>query len=152
MTPLKLLASTLIALVVGGAAPSCATALTTASGTGTVTGTESSGDRTKPNGLIHYADCTGPDGSQCRVIVTAATEYSLRPGQPCPDGPHVPTVRQQNPELYDQLQSALNQPLPYSGGDSNGPCGSWGAADKADADQAQAEWNQCMASHSGTGK
>ncbi len=112
---------------------------------GTVTGTEYDRDPNNPATGTHYAECTGPDGTQYRVIVSAATEYSLHRGQPCPDGPHVPTVRQENPELYDEIQSALNQPLPYHGGDSNGPCWAWSAPDKATADQARAEWNQCMA-------
>ena len=88
---------------------------------GTVTGTEYDRDPNNPATGTHYAECTGPDG------------------------PHVPTVRQENPELYDEIQSALNQPLPYHGGDSNGPCWDWSAADQATADQARAEWNQCMA-------
>lgn len=67
MTPLKLaLAGSLIALAVGGATQSCNIPPPSigASGTATVTGTESSGDKTKPNGLTHYADC---------VAATAAT-------------------------------------------------------------------------------
>lgn len=81
------------------------------------------------------------------MIVSADTMYSLRSGQPCPAGPHVPTARQENPGLYDEIQSALNSPLPFNGGDANGPCGSWAAADKADADQMAAEYQQCMATH-----
>lgn len=163
MTPLKLaLAGSLIALAVGGATQSCNTAASAptatttpsptttsgAAGTATVTGTEASGDKNKPNGLTHYADCTGADGSEYRVIVSADVEYSLRAGQPCPAGQHVPTARQENPGLYDEISSALNAPLPYHGGD-NGPCASWSAGDKATADQAQAEWKQCMATHGG---
>lgn len=149
MTPLKLAAaSTLIALAVGGATQSCDLPQTSTTGAGmaTVTGTESSGDKTSPTGLTHYADCRADtNGTEFRVIVSAATEYSLRSGQPCPAGQRVPTARQQNPELYDEIQSALNAPLPYSGGDPNGPCGSWGAADKADADQMRADYEKCMA-------
>lgn len=113
----------------------------------TVTGTEAGGDRTVPGGLTHYADCTDTDGTPFRVIVDADTEYKLRAGQRCPDGPHLPTARQQNPGLFDQIQSALTQPLPYNGGDPNGPCGSWAAADKADADRLRDEYDKCMASH-----
>lgn len=158
MTPLKLaVASGLIALAVGGATKSCDIPPTNTGGattgspvaTATVTGSESSGDKTKPNGLTHYADCTGADGSEFRVIVSADVEYSLRSGQPCPGGAHVPTARQENPGLYDEIQSALNAPLPYNGGDANGPCGSWSAADKADADQMRAWWNKCMAAQGG---
>lgn len=109
----------------------------------TVTGTESSGDKSKAGGITHYADCTAADGGEFRVVIGAAAVYSA--GQPCPAGAHLPTVRQENPALFDEIVSALSQPLPHNGGDANGPCGSWGTADKAGADQAQAAWQRCMA-------
>jgi len=111
---------------------------------GTVTGTESSGDKTKAGGLTHYADCTAADGTAFRVVVSADTEYSLHAGQPCPAGSHVPTVQQEDPELFNEILGALNQPLPYNGG-NDGPCGAWSTDTKAHADQAQADWERCMA-------
>jgi hypothetical protein len=153
MNTLKLTAAAaLVALAVGGTTRSCdiPTAPTDSDGTATVTSSEYERDSTNPATGTHYAECRAADGSEFRVVVSADTEYRLRTGQPCPDGPHVPTVRQDNPGLYDQIQSALNQPLPYSGGDPNGPCGSWAAADKADADQMRADWQRCMAAHGGT--
>ncbi|EWM14610.1 hypothetical protein [Kutzneria sp. 744] len=112
-------------------------------GTATVTGTEYARDPNNPATGTHYAECRDTDGSEYRVVVSAATEYSLRTGQPCPAGPHLPTVRQQYPELYDEL----TKPLPYNGGDPDGPCGSWSAVDQALAEQARAAWQRCMTAH-----
>jgi hypothetical protein len=108
-----------------------------------VTGTEYARDSNQPSTGTHYAECRATDGTEYRVLISAATDDSLRTGQPCPPGPHLPTVRQQNPELYDQLTA----PLPYNGGDSHGPCWAWSAADKATADQERAAWQRCMDTH-----
>ncbi|HEX9337765.1 MAG TPA: hypothetical protein VF892_17855 [Pseudonocardiaceae bacterium] len=110
----------------------------------TVVGSEYERDPDHPAG-IHYADCRAGDGSQYRVVVSAGTEYRLRQGQRCPTGPHVPTARQENPALYDQVSAALNAPMPYHGGDANGPCGEWEAADQADADALRVGYARCMA-------
>jgi hypothetical protein len=108
--------------------------------TASVTGTEYARDAHNPNTGTHYAECRATDGTEYRVVVSAATEYSLHNGQPCPAGPRLPTVRQQYPALYNELM----KPLPYHGGDADGPCGAWSAADKDIADQARAEWQRCM--------
>ncbi|MEV6607444.1 hypothetical protein [Kutzneria sp. NPDC051319] len=109
--------------------------------TASVTGTEYARDSNNPTTGTHYAECRAADGSEYRVVVDAATEYRLRTGQPCPAGPHLPTVRQQHPEIYD----ALTAPLPFNGGDADGPCGAWSAATKEIADQERAAWQRCMA-------
>jgi hypothetical protein len=138
----------LITLAVGGPAQSCDIPTASTSGPGAVTGSEYERDPHNPTTGTHFADCRDGNG-EYRVIVSAATEYSLRPGQPCPAGPRVPTVRQQDPGLYDQVQSALNAPVPYNGGNPDGPCGSWSASDQADADQMRAAWERCMETHGG---
>ncbi|MEV6604726.1 hypothetical protein [Kutzneria sp. NPDC051319] len=116
---------------------------TTAAVTASVTGTEYSRDAHNPNTGTHYAECRATDGTEYRVVVDAATEYRLRTGQPCPAGPHLPTVRQQHPEIYD----ALTAPLPFNGGDANGPCWAWSADDQEHADQERAAWQRCMDAH-----
>jgi hypothetical protein len=117
-----------------------------AAGTATVTGTEYARDPNNPATGTHYAECRATDGTEYLVVVDATTEYSLRTGQPCPAGPHLPTARQQHSEIYD----ALTAPLPYHGGDADGPCWAWSAADKATADQERAAWQRCMNAHGGT--
>ncbi len=121
----------------------------TGSGTATVVGSEYERDADHPTTGTHYADCRAADGSQYRVAVSADTEYRLRDGQPCPNGPHLPTAQQQNPALYDQVSAALNAPLPYHGGDANGPCGEWDAADQADANAMRTAYARCTAQHGG---
>lgn len=116
--------------------------------TATVVGSEYERDPDHPAGT-HYADCRAADGSQYRVVVSADTEYRLREGQPCPDGPHMPTTRQANPALYDEVSAALNAPMPYHGGDANGPCGEWEATDQANADAMRAAYDQCMTHQGG---
>jgi hypothetical protein len=118
-------------------------------GLATVTGTEYERDPDHPATGTHYADCRSADGNEYRVVVSADLEYRLREGQPCPVGPHVPTARQDNPALYNQISSALAAPMPYHGGDANGPCGEWGAADQADANAMRAAYAQCMTSQGG---
>jgi hypothetical protein len=143
--------SVLIALAATGGIQGCAPkpAISTSSNAGTVTGTESAGDKTKPNGITHYADCAGPDGVPYLVAISAATDNSLHAGAPCPAGPHLPTFQQAHPDEFAEIMSAINQPMPYTGGDANGPCGSWAVPDKASADQAEVVYKQCMAKHGG---
>lgn len=64
------------------------------------------------------------------------------PTAPAPVSPTVPSNQFERDLLHE-----LTRPLPYNGGDPNGPCGSWGAATKADADQMDTAWHHCMASH-----
>lgn len=73
----------------------------------------------------HYADCALPTGEQYRVKIPAAMEYQLHNGQPCPDGPQLPM-----PYVDHHLESQLMAPMPYRGGDPNGPCGTWETNDK----------------------
>ena len=115
----------------------------------TVVGSEYERDSDHPATGTHYADCQAVDGTQYRVAVSADTEYQLRDGQPCPNGPHLPTAQQKNPALYDQVSAALNAPLPYHGGNANGPCGDWEAADQADADAMRTAYAQCMTDQGG---
>jgi hypothetical protein len=117
-----------------------------AAGTATVTGSEYARDPNNPATGTHYAECRASDGTDYLVVVDAATEYRLRTGQPCPAGPHLPTARQQHPELYDEI----TKPLPYNGGDADGPCWAWSAATQDIADQERAAWDRCMANHGGT--
>lgn len=145
MTPLKLaVAGSLIALAVGGA-KSCAVTPTNTSASGpTVTDTSYVRDPNNPATGTHYASCRNPDGSGYRVVITAAQDNGgLHKGAPCPPGAHLPLPQDQFPDLWNEL----TKPLPFNGGDANGPCGSWSAADKADADQMQTSWQQCMATH-----
>lgn len=146
MTPLKVaIAGGLIVLAVGGAGQSCNIPTgTSGAGTATVTGTSYTRDSNDPTTGTHYASCRNPDGSGYQVVITAAQgNGGLHNGDPCPAGAHLPLPQDEFPDIW----SALNQSLPYNGGDANGPCGSWSAADKADADQRQASWQQCMATH-----
>jgi hypothetical protein len=113
-------------------------------GPATVVGTEYERDSDNPTTGTHYADCRA-GGGEYRVVVSAATEYRLRDGAPCPAGPHLPTARQEDPGLYD----VLTAPLPFHGGDANGPCGEWEAADQADADSMRAGYARCMSGHGG---
>ena len=89
----------------------------------------------------YQAHCRDRSGAEWLVTIAAAQAGRLATGDPCPAGPHQPTPQQQYPAMW----SALNAPMPYSGGDPDGPCGQWSAADKADADQMRTFWNSCMA-------
>ncbi len=44
----------------------------------------------------------------------------------------------EHPELYAELSEAMNEPLPYEGGDLD-TCGTWGTDDPAEARRLLAE-------------
>lgn len=119
-------------------------------GPATVLDTTYERDSNNPSTGTHYADCRTSDGTEFRVVISAAQDYGgLTKGDRCPDGPRLPTPREQNPGLYDELSSAMNSPMPYSGGNADGPCGQWSAADPTDAAQMRSAYQQCMAQHGG---
>lgn len=117
-------------------------------GPATVVDTMYERDPNNPSTGTHYADCRASDGAEWRVVISASQDYGgLTKGDRCPDGPHLLTPRQENPGLYDEISSALNSPMPYSGGNADGPCGAWSAADPTDAAQMSTAYQQCMAQH-----
>lgn len=141
---LVIVALVIVVLAVQGGASGHTPTSTSGAGTATVVGTAYARDSTNPTNGTHYADCRNPDGTGYRVVITAAQDNGgLHAGDPCPAGAHLPLPQDEFPDLWNEL----TKPLPYNGGDANGPCGSWAAADKADADQMQAHWQQCMATH-----
>lgn len=110
---------------------------------GIVVGTEYSRDSDHPNTGTHQADCRDNNGNTWRVTITAEQADQLAEGDPCPAGPHEPMPWDKYPELW----SEMNKPLPYSGGDANGPCGEWSAATKKDADEMKTAWQKCISQH-----
>jgi hypothetical protein len=127
------------ALVAGVTALSACTPTVT-NGAATVVAVDYHRDPNHPTTGTHQAECRDPAGTEWRVAINATQADQLNSGDPCPAGPHEQMPQQQYPEI----QSALNTPLPYSGGDQNSPCGEWSAASKADAAQMQAAWDTCM--------
>ena len=55
--------------------------------------------------------------------------------------PEIATREPWEQDLYRQM----TQPLPYSGGDPEGPCGSWGASTAQDAEEMAAIHRDCLA-------
>lgn len=128
------LATTALAITLAAVSPtaatSCAPAATEPAGTGAVvvaTGFERNG---AGDPGTHYAECTTPAGDRYRVKVSAAKEYSLNNGDTCPSGPRLPMP---DPGMVRDLQKELEKPLPYEGGNPDGPCGAWGTVDKDEA-------------------
>lgn len=90
----------------------------------------------------HYAECAGTTAAatgEYQVEIPADLDYGGLPtGSPCPTGPAEPMPADAHPELYTDLDRALNAPMPYEGGNED-TCGAWAAQDPADARQMLAE-------------
>lgn len=118
------------AVVIGGAqgqqggGNDTATAAPASTGGDVIVGVHSSGSR---GALTHYAECgPGIDAEPAyEVEIPESIAYDDIEGDPCPDGPHQPTARDRNPELYDELLRTQQEPLEFAGGDINKPCGTW---------------------------
>lgn len=89
-----------------------------------IVGVHSTGSR---GDLTHYAECAANADAEpaYEVKIDESAAYGDIEGQPCPDGPHRPTARQRNPELYEELRQSQLEPLEFAGGDLAKPCGTW---------------------------
>lgn len=90
----------------------------------------------------HYAECAADPNARLgdyRVIIPPELDYGGLPeGSPCPAGPRELSPQDKYPELFAEMSEAVNEPLPYEGGDPD-TCGTWGTVDPAEARQMLAE-------------
>ncbi len=110
----------------------------TATSEDVIVGVHSSGSR---GALTHFAEC-GPDVDAepaYEVEIPESIAYDDIEGRPCPDGPRQQTARDANPELYEEMLRSQQDPLPFAGGDSNKPCGTWETSTVEAARQLAAE-------------
>ena len=77
------------------------------------------------------ADPTAEFGDY-QVLVPAEVAYTIPEGAPCPVGPREPMPQDEYPELYAEFSEAVNEPMPYEGGDLD-TCGTWGTTNRDEA-------------------
>lgn len=88
----------------------------------------------------HYVHC-GPSAGgepEYEVVVDSDYAYGDIEGETCPDGERLPLPQDEHPELYEEMSEALNEPLPYEGGDIE-TCGAWGVELEEQAKELAAE-------------